>query len=96
MIPKTFVPPGQMKKLLKANNDVGRTIKAVPPLLAYSVDVFMEELIKRALEIAAPQTEITMETLLELTHRYPEYDFLIPTITEANKEVSSNPQDVNT
>lgn len=78
---KTIIQPSVAKKILKANKDVGKFKKEVPPLIVSTAELFVEEMIQKLNE-NPNSSEIQIDDIIKLIQTDPQYDFLISSIPD--------------
>lgn len=76
---KTIIQPSVAKKILKANKDVGKHKKEVPPLIVSAAELFVEEMVQK-LNASTNSPEIQLDDIIKLIQKEPQYDFLISSI----------------
>ena len=83
--PRPRFPAARIKKLMQADEDVGRVAAGVLPLVSTCLEQFGSELVARAAEAAVARSSkaLQVEDLKACVDAEPLYDFLKVTVKEA-------------
>lgn len=79
---KPAIQPVKAKKLLKANKNTGNFAKGVPDLIAYTTELFIEEMIQKILGTKENGNNVQIPDIVQIIQSTPEYDFLLPLIPD--------------
>lgn len=78
---KTTIQASVAKKIMKANKDVGKKTKEVPPLIVSTAELFIQEMVQK-LTSESNSNEIQLDDIVKLIQSNQQYDFLISSIPD--------------
>jgi len=83
-----IVQPATLKKILKADKEVGKVSQPVYKLMATAMDMFIQDLLGKML--SGDSLELTPELLENVIKNDPHYDFLLSLLPKI-EEIKTNP-----